>query len=112
MSNHLRRWGGKLGGDHSTVIEAAWRFLPEVISNDLVVKICPGFISAGKNASGRNVVKIIDERGCLLLSIRGASAHQEIRIYASDFPKAKLAIARAVRNADFHLSFGNRLQAQ
>ncbi len=109
MANHKKRWGGKLGGDHSTVIEAAWRFLPEVISNGSGSKISSGVIDAGKGATGRNAVKIIDEHGCVLLSVRGASAHQEIRVFVSDSQKAKLVIARAARNAGFHISFGSRI---
>jgi len=108
MSYH-RRWAGKLGGDHQTVIEAAWRFLPDVIKEDSVKKITLGFISASKGATGRSSVKIIDDRGCILLSVRGPSCHQEIRVFADDVPKAKLAIARACRNADFHISFGKRI---
>ena len=110
MANHHRRWSGKLGGDHQTVIEAAWRFLPAIIKEGSIAKISPGYITASKNATGRNSVKIIDERGCLLLSVRGASVHQEIRVFANDIPKAKLAMARAVRNAGFHLSFGSRIK--
>ncbi len=108
MSHLKKRWGGKLGGNHSTVIEAAWRFLPHVIKEESVTKISPGFISPGKSATGRNAVKIIDEQGSILLSVRGASVHQEIRVFSSDYPKSKLAIARAARNADFHISFGKR----
>jgi hypothetical protein len=108
MANSRKRWGGKLGGDHTTVIEAAWRFLPEVIKEDTITMISPGFITAGKNSTGRNAVKIIDDKGCILLSIRGASAHQEVRVFASNLQQAKLAIARAARNTEFHLSFGRR----
>ena len=112
MSNHLKGWGGKLGGTHTTVIEVACRFLPEIIKNESISKISLGFIAAGKNASGRNSVKIIDDQGCILLSVRGASSHQEIRVYANDYPRAKLAIARAARNVDVHISFGNKLHAE
>lgn len=111
MINQRRRWGGKLGGSHSTVIEAAWRFLPEIIKEETITKISPGFITAGKSSTGRNSVKILDDKGCILLSLRGASAHQEIRVFTNDIHRAKLAIARAARNAEFHISFGSRLQA-
>lgn len=109
MANKQRRWHGKLGGDHKTVIEAAWRFLPDLIKEISITKISPGFISARKNSTGRSSVKISEDKGCILLSVRGSLAHQEIRIFASNSQKAKLAIARAARNADFHISFGNRL---
>ncbi|MEJ0053436.1 MAG: DUF2103 domain-containing protein [bacterium] len=111
MSHTKRRWGGKLGGNHPTVIEAAWRFLPDVIKEKSVTKISPGFITAGKTSTGRNAVKIIDEKGNILLSVRGPSVHQEIRVFTDDMQKAKLAIARAARNAEFHISFGTRLPA-
>jgi len=105
----MRKWRGKLGGSHSTVIEAAWRFLPDVIKEESITKISPGFITAGKSSTGRNSVKLIDNRGSILISVRGASSHQEIRIFATDSQKAKMAIVRAVRNAQFHLSFGRKL---
>lgn len=108
MANHQRRWSGKLGGNHSTAIEAAWRFLPEIIKEETITTISPGFITAGKSSTGRSSVKIIDDKGCILLAIRGASAHQEIRVFATDTQSAKLAIARAARNAGFHISFGDR----
>ena len=111
MANQTRRWRGKLGGSHSTVIEAAWRFLPEVLKEESITKISPGFITAGKGSTGRNSVKITDGNGCILISVRGSSSHQEIRIFADDHQRAKLAIARASRNAQFHISFGNKPQA-
>ncbi len=108
MPDQKKRWGGKLGGDHSTAIEAAWRFLPEIIKDKSIVKISPGFITA-KRSAGRDAVKILDDRGSILLSISGSSAHQEIRVFSDNIPAAKLAIARAARNASFHISFGSRL---
>ena len=108
MANHKRRWGGKLGGNHSTVIEVAWRFLPDVIKEESIVRISPGFITAGKSVSGRSSVKIINDKNCILLSVRGASAHQEIRVFADNHEKAKLAIKQAAEKASFHTSFGDR----
>jgi hypothetical protein len=100
------RWRGKLRGPHSTVIEAAWRFLPQVLRDPSITGISPGFITAGKRSSGRSSIKISDEDGWLLLSVRGGTAHQELRIFTSDAQTAKLAIARAASNASFHISFG------
>jgi hypothetical protein len=100
------RWRGKLRGPHSTVIEAAWRFLPQVLRDPSITGISPGFITAGKRSSGRSSIKIIDEDGWLLLSVRGSTAHQELRVFTSDAQTAKLAIARAARNASFRISFG------
>ena len=90
------------------MIEAAWRFLPEIIKEISIEKISPGFITAGKSSTGRNALKINDDGRCILLSVRGTSAHQEIRVYTNDIHKAKLAIARAARNAEFHISFGKK----
>ncbi len=111
MANLKRRWRGKLGGDHSTVIEAAWRFLPEITKEESITKISPGFITAGKNSTGRSSAKITDDNGYILLSVRGASSFQEIRVFANNYQKAKLAIARAARTAGFHICFGDRTQA-
>ena len=101
------RWRGKLRGPHSTVIEAAWRFLPQILRDPSVTGISPGFITAGKRASGRNSIKIIEEGSWLLLSVRGSTAHQELRVFTSDAQTAKLAVARAARKASFHVSFGS-----
>ena len=96
-----------MGGDHSTVIEAAWRFLPSVIADDSVTRISPGIIKSTR-PSGRSSVKIIDDVGCILLSVRGGSSIQQIRVYSDDHQSAKVVIARAARDAQFHISFGSR----
>lgn len=103
-----RRWGGKLGGNHQTVIDAAWRLIPAMVRESSITKISPGFISAGKPARGRISVKIIECHGFLLLSIRGSSAHQEIRVFSFDFNKAKMAIVSAAGAAQFSVSYGVR----
>lgn len=108
MSKQKRRWRGKLGGDHSTVIEAAWRFLPNIIAEPCITRISPGVIK-NTGPSGRTSVKIIDDVGCIMLSVRGGTSHQEIRVFTSDFQGAKLAIARAARDAQFRISFGRRV---
>lgn len=105
MSHSKSKWGGKLAGNHSTVIEAAWRFLPDVIREESVIKISPGFISSHKGLAGRRSLKIISEHGSILLSVSGSGIHQEIRVFSSDYAKSKLVIERAAEKADFQVSF-------
>lgn len=99
------RWKGKLGGSHQTVIEAAWRFLPDVIADPAVTKISPGFIKAGKNATGRSSIKVTETKSCLLLSVRGASAHQEIRLFTTDPHRVCQVLKRVAEAKQFHIAF-------
>ncbi len=108
MAHHNKRWNGKLGGSHQTVIEAAWRFLPDIIRSESIEKIYPGYISSKKSSSGRNSLKIINDKGFLLLSVRGASAHQEIRVFSKNIDEAKKVIAKVAEEAGFHVSYGSR----
>ena len=104
-----RKWHGKRGGRHSTAIQAAWRFLPAVIAEPAVNRITLGYITSKGSATGRSSLKIIEDKGSILLSVRAGSAHQEIRVFANDVPQAKRTIERAARSSDFHVSFGSRL---
>lgn len=111
MPKSKRNWRGKRGGNHSTAIEAAWRFLPDVIKDDSVNRISLGFITGGKGGGNSTTsVKIIDDVNCILLSVRGGSAHQEIRVFAHDTAAAKKAIEEAAAKANFRVSHGNKAE--
>lgn len=105
MSKHARS-GGKYGGDHTTLIPAAIVICDAADRCPHVTKISPGFIKAGlRSVNGQRRVKITGDGGAILLSIRDNTSHQEVRIYTTDHQAAKLALARAVRDAGMHLSF-------
>lgn len=105
------KWHGKLCGAHTRAIKAAWRFLPKLIQADevLVSRISPGHISAHKSSRGRVSVKIIDDKGGILLLVSGGSEHQEIRVFSKDVIKAKEFIARAALNSGANISFNSRV---
>ncbi len=100
------RSGGKFCGSHTTLIPAA-AIVADIADTSLfVTKISLGFIKAGlKSVNGNRRVKIADDGKSLLLSVRDNASHQELRIFVSDLPKAKLALAKGVRNAGIAISF-------
>ena len=103
------RSGGKFSGTHTTLIPAA-RIVADIASEcPSVDNISLGFIQAGlKSVNGRRHVKITDNGGGVLLSVRDNTSFQEIRVYASNIQVAKLAIAKGSRNAGLGISFGRR----
>lgn len=107
MSTKNTRSGGKFGGSHTTIIDAAI-IVADIANKQLeVTKILVGFIKPGlPSAKGQRRVKIIDRERSILLAVRGNTSHQEIVVYTSDVQKTKLAIAQGARNAGLHISFG------
>ena len=105
MSKYSRS-GGKYTGNHTTLIPAAQVACD--IANELleVTKIAPGFIESGlKPANGRKRVKFTEEGGCLLLSVRDNTSHQEVRLYVTNVQVARTAIARKVLRANIAICF-------
>ena len=79
------RGGGKYGGRHTTLIDAAREVCDAVVKIASVKSISPGFISAGLKAQSRGMrVKVIKSRNSVLLRVRGSTTLQEIRIFSDD----------------------------
>lgn len=99
--------GGKYTGSHSTTIPVAAVACDIAHSLSWVTKISLGFIKAGlKSVSGRARVKIAEEGpSCILLSVRGNTSHQEVRLYVTDVQNAKSAIARKLTEARINVFF-------
>ncbi len=96
------RYGSKFSSSHSTVIEAACLIVDYANSLNQVVRICLGRIDAyNDRKSCKNVVKILDECGCILLRVTQKGGTQEIRLYTSLPQDTKLAIARFLRNNNY-----------
>ncbi len=107
MSDKGSRSGGKYGGGHTTVIPAAAVVCDIAHTCPSVTRISPGFIKAGLHSvHGSRRVKITDDGGSILLSVRDNTSHQEIRVYATDTQAAKLAIACGARNKGLSICFG------
>ncbi|PID52635.1 MAG: hypothetical protein CR972_00990 [Candidatus Moraniibacteriota bacterium] len=89
--NH--RSGGKMGGKHTTLIDAAQPVVDYLMRNSHISNIIAGHITMRlKTAPHR--LKIIEESGCLLLKVRGTASIQEIRVFASDLDIVKDDISK------------------
>ena len=94
------RAGGKFCGKHGTCVPTAAIVADIAKACPFVTRILLGYISSGlKSARGLLRVKLRDEGGCLLLSIRDNGAHQEIRVYVSDKEQAKLHLSTGIQKA-------------
>ncbi|MDO8664610.1 MAG: DUF2103 domain-containing protein [Candidatus Liptonbacteria bacterium] len=101
------RSGGKYSGNHTTLIPAAATLCDIANACPNVTKISPSFITSGiGSAQGKRRVKIIEDGGNILLSVRDNTSHQEVRVYVSNMHAAKFAIACGARNANLGISFG------
>jgi hypothetical protein len=108
MSTKNHRQGGKFGGSHTTVIDAAVPVVDLAHKLPSVTNISPGFITSGlRPANGKIRVKLTEFLGGVLLNVRGNTSQQEIRIYSTDVKGAMLGIARGVRNLGHKISFKN-----
>lgn len=83
MKNRNHVQGKKIGGNHTTIIDAAIDVVKFAQSLKQVSRVSPGFIQSGLKGSVRHRIKIEREQGSLLLKIRGGIALQEIRVYTS-----------------------------
>jgi hypothetical protein len=97
-----QRMGGKFTGSHTTVIAAATEIADIADECSLVTKIALGFIKTGlPSQKGLKRLKIQVTDGSLLLTVRDNIAQQELRVYATDVPGAKRAIAVRASEAGF-----------
>lgn len=109
MSAMEKRAGEKYGGRHTTLIPAAAIICDIANACNAVSTISPGFITMGlRSVNGRRRVKIVDDGGGVLLSVRDNTSHQNVHVYTKDLQATKLAIARGARNAGIAINFGRR----
>jgi hypothetical protein len=101
-----KRAGGKFCESHTTCITTAAKVADIAHACPHVTKINLGFITAGlRSAGGHRRVKIVDDGKSLLLGVRDSTSHQELRIYVSDLPAAKLAIVTGIRAKGIKVEF-------
>lgn len=105
MSKKISRAGGKYTGNHTTLIPIAASACDIANQCPVVTKISPGFIKAGLGSTGKRRVKISEQNGYLLLSVRDTSAHQEVHVYATDVMAAKKAIAQGLHHIDIAVTY-------
>jgi hypothetical protein len=110
MKGHHRQ-GGKYCGTHTSLLEPAERTCDFLEALKEVERISLGIIQMphSRSRSGQMAVKILDERGCVLVKVLQHSSSQEIRVYMTQGAEqsVKLALAKFVRNNRWELRFGN-----
>ncbi len=105
MSKNSRS-GGKYTGNHTTLIPAAVLICDIANKCALVTKISPGFIKSGlRPPRGGRRVKIADQEGHIMLTVRDNTSQQEVHVYASNTAEVKLIIARGARDAEIGITF-------
>ena len=107
MNNQKR---ARLAPSHSTYIPVAKLFRDFAIKLSGVTCVSAGIIKNARPGAPIRV-KITDESGAILLKIRGPASVQEVRVYSSNIQEVRTALAREVRNRNFHLSFTKDIEA-
>jgi hypothetical protein len=87
--NH--RAGGKMGGRHTTLIDAAQPIVDYLMKHHLVTNIIAGHITM-RIKSAPHRLKVMEESGCLLLKVRGTASLQEIRVFSPDLAQVRADI--------------------
>ncbi|KND48826.1 MAG: hypothetical protein AB200_00100 [Parcubacteria bacterium C7867-005] len=104
MPHH--RDGKKIRGTHTTFTDLAADVTDIICKLAEVDGVSPGLIQQGKGvAGGMRKVKIGDFAGGIILKVRQSRSVQELRVFASNVPRARLAIARALRDDDIPICF-------
>ncbi|EKE11688.1 MAG: hypothetical protein ACD_15C00037G0017 [uncultured bacterium] len=85
-SNH--RSGGKIGGRHTTVIDAAKPVVDFLLKHPDVTSITVGYIKMRLKTAPQRI-KVMEESGCLLLKVRGTASIQELRVFSKNIEKVK-----------------------
>jgi hypothetical protein len=88
MPSKNHRQGKKMGGKHTTVIDAALGVVDLALNMPEVSKVSVGHIKVGIR-SGKHRIKVKEMIGGVILTVRGSTSVQEIRIYGSDISKIK-----------------------
>jgi hypothetical protein len=85
-SNH--RCGGKIGGKHTTVIDAAKPIVDYLLKHLDVTIVTVGYIKMRiKTAPQR--IKIKEDSGSLLVKVRGTASIQELRVFSKNLERVK-----------------------
>jgi hypothetical protein len=84
--NH--RSGGKMGGRHTTVIDAAEKVVDFLLKCPEVSNVIAGHIKSGIGTAQQRI-KIKKEAGCLSVMIRGGASIQEIKVFSQDLDKVQ-----------------------
>ncbi|MFZ2226367.1 MAG: DUF2103 domain-containing protein [Candidatus Moraniibacteriota bacterium] len=93
MASKNHRQGNKMGGRHTTVIDAAQKIVDLAQKMPEVKKVVAGYITSGIRG-GKQHVKIEGMVGGLLLKVRGSTCIQEVRVYSKNIKETQGKIER------------------
>jgi hypothetical protein len=85
-SNH--RCGGKIGGKHTTVIDASKPVVDFLTKHPEVTSVTVGYIKMRLKTAPQRM-KIMEESGCLFLKVRGTASIQELRVFSKNIEQVK-----------------------
>lgn len=88
MSSKNHRAGRKMGGKHTTVIDAAKPIVDYFLKHPDVNSVVAGKLQMGIKA-GAQRLKITEQSGCLFLKVRGSASIQEIRVFSKKIDQVK-----------------------
>ncbi|HAO64838.1 TPA: hypothetical protein DCQ44_02550 [Candidatus Taylorbacteria bacterium] len=110
MPSKGHRGGGKFVG-HTTLIEAAETLVDFASSQVEVTRVALGIIRPIQHgAQGKFRVKFAEINGGILLTVRGNTAAQEVRIYTSNIPETRLKLCRYALSISTSISFTKKEQ--
>lgn len=102
------RSGGKYAGRHTTIIPAAESICDALHAHPAVKRISLGLIKSGQRGSGIPTLKIIDQKGCILLVVKGNATSQHVRVYIENNDAATLFITEAAQEKGFLVNIRER----
>jgi hypothetical protein len=91
MSNSNHRAGGKIGGRHTTLIDAAKPVVDFLLKHPEANSVVVGYITMRLRTAPQRI-KIMEESGCLLLKIRGTASLQEVRVFSKNLEKIRQSL--------------------
>jgi hypothetical protein len=89
--NH--RSGGKMGGRHTTVIDAAEKVVDFLLKCPEVSNVIAGHIKSGIGTAQQRI-KIKKETGCLSVVVRGGASIQEIKVFSQNLDRVQEALEK------------------
>ena len=83
MGKNNHRSGKKIGGRHTTVIDAAQPVVDYLQKHPAVTNIIAGHIKAGIGVAPQRL-KVREGSGCLYITVRGSASVQELKIFSKN----------------------------
>jgi transcriptional regulator NrdR family protein len=84
LSSQRHRSGGKCGGNHTTLIDAACPFVDFIESESSVKKFSLGRIVSAYSANSRRKITIRNETAGFRCTVRGKLYSQELWVYSTE----------------------------